>query len=79
MFDLNWSDPDVRWLVITNWTLFAVTLACVGIVAYGIAVELWKRLKQRSAATADEHSMMLPDLGLTMADGGEKTSRKPKR
>ena len=73
MFDLNWSDPDVRWLVITNWTLFAVTMICVGVVLYGIAIEVLKRVRQHAH---DDHTVMVPELGLTMADGGEKTSKK---
>jgi hypothetical protein len=75
MFDLNWNDPDVRWLVITNWTLFAVTMACVGIVLYGVVMQL---LKKRSERT-DDHAVMVPELGLTMADGGEPTNTKKRR
>jgi hypothetical protein len=74
MFELNWSDPETRWLVITNWTLFAVTLICVGVVLYGVGIEIVKRVRQRAAGS--EHVAVLPELGLTMADGGEKITRK---
>jgi hypothetical protein len=75
MFNLNWSDPDVRWLVITNWTLFAVTMACIGIVLYGVVLQLLKRRSERT----DEHAMMVPELGLTMADGGERAETKNRK
>lgn len=77
MFDLNWSDPNVRWLVITNWTLFAVTIICIGVVAYGAGIEISKRFRRRSGAV-DEHVAMVPGLGYTMADGGEKAGKRQK-
>ncbi len=73
MFNLSWSDPEVRWLVVTNWTLFAVTIVCLAVIAYGVGVELLKRVRHQ--ATADDHAVLVPELGLTMADGGEKTTR----
>jgi hypothetical protein len=77
MFNLNWSDPEVRWLIVTNWTLFAVTIICVAVVAYGVAVEVVKRVRQHS--TADDHAVLVPELGLTMADGGEKATGRNRR
>jgi hypothetical protein len=74
MFNLDWADPEVRWLVITNWTLFAVTIICVAVVAYGVAVEILKRVRQPH--TADDHAVLVPDLGLTMADGGEQAKNR---
>ena len=77
MFNLNWSDPEIRWLVVTNWTLFAVTIICLAVVGYGVAVEVLKRV--REPRTVDDHAVLVPDLGLTMADGGEKAKDRNRR
>lgn len=75
---MNPNDPGVQWLVITNWTLFAVTAICVLVAVYGIAVEVLRTVRRRAAAQglADDHAMMMPELGLTMADGGERIADK---
>jgi hypothetical protein len=75
MFELNWTNPETRWLVITNWTLFAVTMICIGIVLYGVAIEVLKRVRAHAVEGA-EHMAVLPDLGVTMADGGEKIDKR---
>lgn len=67
------TDTEVLWLNLTNAGLGLATLA--GIVALGWAAvrELRERAKGRVAVhDLDPHSAFLPELGLTMADGGEK-------
>jgi hypothetical protein len=80
MFTLNWSDPQTFWLNVTNWVLLVVTAVCVLIVAYAAIREVVKRLRDRVPIgvreSFDPHIAALPDLGLTMADGGERVRIK---
>jgi hypothetical protein len=62
--------PDTFWLDFTNIALGLVTLACVLAIVAGVASEL--RLRLRSRATEDDHAFATPELGVTMADGGER-------
>lgn len=82
---LNWSDPETTWLNITNILLGAVVVLCAAIMLGGIAYELISRVRKRRRIEAeidgdvkamfDDHAFGSPNLGITMADGGEK--RKP--
>ena len=69
----NWSDPNTYWLNITDIVLGLVTLACVAFVAQAAFREVYARLADRIQARLhqDSHAFTLPELGLTMADGGE--------
>ena len=67
MFD--WSDPNTFWLNLTDIVLGLVTLACVAIVGTAVLREVFSRLAKR--VHADSHALAVPELGLTMADGGE--------
>jgi hypothetical protein len=75
MFEL--SDPRT-WQLITNLLLVAVAL----VAAIYIGVGLYKRSYARSTnpfrphPELDTHTMILPDLGITMADGGDKIEDK---
>ena len=81
MFGVNWSDPQTYWLNVTNFGLGLVDLICVAAVAIGVVQELYARRKQHHgldrevrdlvASFNDGHAFHVPDLGLTMADGGE--------
>ena len=73
------NGPDTFWLDFTNIALGLVTLACVLVIAAGVGRELLYRLRRR-AVTEDDHAFATPDLGVTMADGGERTDvrRVPK-
>jgi hypothetical protein len=78
MFGVDWSNPETLWLNLTNLGLGIVTLVCVVAVAYNIAVEYWQ--KARAAASERTHAMHVPELGWTMADGGEPVEpEKPKK
>lgn len=66
--------PDTFWLNFTNIALGLVTLACVLAIVTGVVHELSGR-RRRQAAEADDHAFASPELGLTMADGGERIDR----
>lgn len=83
------SDPSTYWLTITNVGLGLVTLICCIAVAFGVAQELAaKRKKKAALATLDRevsdlaasfgdgHAFLTPQLGLTMADGGEPKGKE---
>ena len=76
MFDF--SDPETFWLNVTNLALGAITLICCVVVAFGVVVELIERVRARakSPVTADDHAFVMPQLGITMADGGEREDKK---
>jgi hypothetical protein len=79
---LNWSDPDTTWLNITNLVLGVVVVLCAVIMLGGIAHEFISRARKRRRIDAeldrdmrmfnDDHAFDSRDLGITMADGGEK-------
>ena len=66
---------DTFWLDFTNIALGLVTLVCVIAVVAGVIHELGHRLAHRRRL-ADDHAFETPDLGVTMADGGERTDRR---
>ncbi len=72
MFEL--SDPKTYWLNLTNIGLGIVTLACLVILCRSVLLDIWDRIKGRAPAAVhlDDHTFFEPELGLTMADGGEK-------
>lgn len=75
MFD--WSDPNTFWLNITDIVLGIVTLACMAFVGQAAFREVYARLAERLPARLhqDSHALALPELGLTMADGGEPVKK----
>lgn len=76
MFGLDWSDPETLWLNVTNVVLGIVTIVALVSVIGAVGVELAGRLKRRFANAVDYHSHHVPELGLTMADGGEPVDGK---
>jgi hypothetical protein len=66
-------DIDVTWLNITNFMLGVVTVLAIAAVVFGTVKEIIARVRSRATVPAeqDTHSFVHPDLGLTMADGGE--------
>jgi len=67
--------PDTFWLDFTNIALGLVTLVCVIAVLAGVVHELSQRFARRRRL-ADDHALETPELGLTMADGGERIDGK---
>jgi hypothetical protein len=77
------TDPAVLWLNIMNFALGLVCLVCIGIIAVAVAREIAMRLRMRARLTgpvetpaADDHGFFAPDLGYTMADGGEPVKKE---
>lgn len=82
------NDPSTYWLTIMNIALGAVVVLCCAIVGFGVTQELAARRRKRAAAagldrevldlvaTYDGHSFHTPELGLTMADGGEPVKKE---
>jgi hypothetical protein len=79
MFDTN--DPAVLWLVITNFAMAAVMLVCFILLGGAIFREVLSRVRRTATnpQTADDHAFALPELGLTMADGGEREDTPSKK
>jgi len=67
-------DSETLFLTITNIGLGVVTVICIAAVGMVIIKEVFS--DARSTVTVprlqDDHSFMLADLGITMADGGKR-------
>ena len=76
MFDFN--DANTFWLNVTNAALGLVTFICLLVVGRGLYTEIAARLKNRARVpvSIDDHAFLVPDLGMTMADGGERLDKK---
>jgi hypothetical protein len=85
------SDPSTYWLTFTNAALGVVVLICCVAVAIGVIQEIAAKRKKASAMSKldrevadlvnsyqDGHAFHLPELGITMADGGEEIGKKEK-
>ena len=89
MFGIDWGNPETFWLNLTNVMLGVVVLACAAALFYGLAADLIAKARRRvemaglDQEVRDLHAMHLPELGLTMADGGEPVDppkfRKPEK
>jgi hypothetical protein len=85
------SDPSTYWLNFMNVGLGVVVLICCAAVAFGVVQELAARRKRRASLsqidrevsdlllTYDGHAFHVPNLGVTMADGGEPVNKKETR
>ena len=90
IFDMSNYDW-VFWLNLTNIALGVVVVLAVLVVAYGVVWELVIRhRKHREVRNLDAevrtmlheefaHKLPVPELGLTMADGGEHVKEAPKK
>jgi hypothetical protein len=65
---------QVFWLNVTNIVLGIVTLACVLVIGFVAIKEIRQRVKAKERVEVDDHSFVVTDLGITMADGGKKTT-----
>ncbi len=68
------TDSDTFWLTITNTILGLVTLICVVAMGSGLYQDVKARVlaRRRVRVPADDHAFVLPKLGITRADGGER-------
>lgn len=81
MFDIK--DSEAFWLNVTNFGLGILCVVCFFLVIGGVAHELVARRRRvlGEVLQFDAHTLRVPELGLTMADGGEplekRTEEKP--
>jgi hypothetical protein len=77
----NSSDPAVQWLIITNLAMGAVVLVCCLLLGGAVLREIMHRLRKTATnpSVADDHAFQIPELGLTMADGGEREDTSSKK
>lgn len=75
----NFNDPNTVWLNVTNLVLGLVTLICCVAVGRGVYLDVRERLRKRVHVSLDDHAFFMPDLGITMADGGERLDGNLKR
>ncbi|MBM4167708.1 MAG: hypothetical protein FJ215_00915 [Ignavibacteria bacterium] len=68
----GFDDPEAFWLNVTNVALGIVVLICLGAVGYAVVGEVLDRIRKRALVAADDHATLVPGLGVTMADGGER-------
>jgi hypothetical protein len=70
---VDFNDPQTLWLNLTNIALGIVTIACVGMCGFAAwrdVVEAMVRARQRRPVHR-QLTLVIPGLGVTMADGGE--------
>jgi hypothetical protein len=72
-------NSETVWLTITNAGLGIVSLVCIIAVGVVAGKEIYADMKEkvRVPQLQDDHSFMLSDLGITMADGGERLEKTP--
>jgi hypothetical protein len=83
---------ETWWLTATNLALGMIVLICAVVVAAAVAREVGARMYKRAKMSAeidrdmrhlmeefDDHAFLDPQLGITMADGGEKIEPKDKQ
>ncbi len=67
-------DSETLFLTITNIGLGVVTVICIAAVGMVIIKEVFSEARStvKVPHLQDDHSFMLADLGITMADGGKR-------
>ena len=70
----NLGDPEQLWIA-TNWCVWSAAVVSGLVIAREVALALRNRLNPFPKARIDDHTFLVPQLGLTMADGGERTDR----
>ncbi|MCC6587774.1 MAG: hypothetical protein IT168_13855 [Bryobacterales bacterium] len=88
MFGIDWGNSETLWLNVTNLALGLVVAVAIGVLVSGVLYETVRNwMARRRLASADvtealtaasPHTYFDPQLGLTMADGGEPETRKKK-
>ena len=88
MFGIDWNNPTTLWLNLTNAGLGLFVLGSVAVLIGAIALELVEKFRaslrqgaMQMQAGLGSHAIHTPELGLTMADGGEPVEKPapPKR
>ena len=76
MFPFN--DPEMLWLNATNIALGVVTIVCLFVVVRALYTEIRVRKQKEAGVRREEagHKLYVSELGLTMADGGEKVKAR---
>lgn len=71
-------ESETSWLTLTNIILAVVTLVALFIVLRSVVQEVLQRVRKKVFVPAlqDDHSFVLDNLGITMADGGKKIDEK---
>lgn len=71
-------DAETSWLTITNISLGVVTVICIIAIGYVAVKEIFAHAREsvRVPSLQDDHSFALGDLGITMADGGERVDER---
>lgn len=71
-------DSETLWLNITNIGLGIVTVVCIAAVGYVGLKEYFAHVRENVSIPSlqDDHSFDLGNLGITMADGGERIDEK---
>jgi hypothetical protein len=74
------EDPEVFWLNVTNLGLGILCAICIAVVIGGTVRELALRRHRVLGRVFefDPHTLRLPELGTTMADGGLPLDPEPK-
>ncbi len=75
----NFNDPNTFWLNVTNIVLGLVTLICCVAVGRGVYQDIRARLRKRVPLRLDDHAFVISELGVTMADGGERLDKSPSK
>lgn len=75
VFELG--DPRTFWLNVTNIALGVITGVCCLVLGKALFQEIMERVRgdKREKVQLDDYSYITPELGLTMADGGERVDK----
>lgn len=75
---LDNTDSAVLWLNITNFAMLGAVIICFVLLGGAIVRELLSKVHKpaTSPKVADDHAFLMPELGMTMADGGEREDKK---
>jgi hypothetical protein len=70
---IDWGNPETLW-ILTNWCLWGAVVVSGLLIGREIlkTVRLQFRPNEQPVPL-DDHSFLVPELGMTMADGGKRT------
>jgi hypothetical protein len=71
-------DAETTWLTVTNIGLGIVTIICMAAVGYVAFKEFFAHAREKVGVITlqDDHSFSFGNLGITMADGGERIDER---